>query len=134
MFNFTMEEAKNKSLLDFDATRCGQSDSQTIVGDIKFWFEGVLFMSFGVLGLLSALVSVAILATRDLRSHLFYQLLIALATLDILYILCAVPTYSFDVFKWFEAKNIDHNRRTARVWEVGCACQGVKMNPADPAP
>ena len=106
-----MEETGNmtlESLDHFDVITCGQSDNETlaIIGTVKFWFEGVFFMSFGVIGLISALTTVGILTTRELRSHLFYQLLITLAILDILYILCSVPTYSFDIFKWF------HNNKT----------------------
>ena len=106
-----MEEVRNGSEGIFDPTNCGQSDNETLafIADIKFWFEGVFYMSFGIAGLLSALATVAILATRELRSHLFYQLLIVLATLDILYILCSVPTFSFDIFNWFDNDKTFHH-------------------------
>ena len=73
MYNLTTNfgVAKEES---FDATRCGASDEHTL-SNFKYWVEGVLFTTFGFISLVGAILSIAILTTRNLRSHLFDQLL-----------------------------------------------------------
>ena len=34
---------------------------------VQFWLEGIFFTAFGIVGLVGALVTIAVLATRDLR-------------------------------------------------------------------
>ena len=37
---------------------------------VQFWLEGIFFTAFGIVGLVGALVTIAVLATKDLRdSH-----------------------------------------------------------------
>ena len=103
MYNLTtnsgnVEDTELNHSRGFDSARCGHLDLDTLLV-VKYWCEGVLFMTFGGIGLFGALATIAILSTKDLRTHLFNQLLIALAILDILFIVCSVPTFSFDVFR-----------------------------------
>ena len=37
------------------------------LGQARFWLEGIFFMGFGVVGLVGSLVTIAVLATKDLR-------------------------------------------------------------------
>ena len=103
MENFTTNTGIHARTID--SMRCGHLDSE-MLHMVKYWCEGILFMTFGGIGLFGAFATIIILLTKDLRTHLFNQLLIALAISDILFILCSVPTYSFDVFKWFEGSKI----------------------------
>ena len=106
MDNLTnFDEAELYHSEGFDLTRCGVLDLEMLLM-VQYWFEGVLFMTFGVIGLFGTLTTIVILSTKDLRTKLFNQLLIALAILDILFIICSVPTFSFDAFKWLEGSKI----------------------------
>ena len=103
MHNLTTNSGEHSEV--FDPTQCGHLDLEMLLL-VKYWCEGVLFMTFGGIGLSGALATVAILSAKDLRTQLFHQLLIVLAILDILFIACSVPTYSFDVFGWFKGNKI----------------------------
>ena len=109
MYNLTinlgvMEEvfgSEDTASLDF--TRCGHLD-EDVLRTIRYWIEGVLYMTFGIISLLGAIMSVAVLATGHLKERLFDQLLIALAIFDTLFVLCSVPVFCIDTLwlGWFE--------------------------------
>ena len=102
-FRVVEEESGNEETATLDFTRCGHNDENTLFA-IRYWIEGVLYLTFGIISLFGAIMTIAVLATRHLKAHLFDQLLIALATFDILFILCSVPVFCIDTvwLEWFE--------------------------------
>ena len=74
---------------------------------MQWWCEGVLFTGLGLFGLAANLLSIAVLtSTRELRRHSFNQLLVALATFDILFIVVSVPVYAFTLFDIFMGNQV----------------------------
>ena len=117
MFNLTtsagtVEESQvvmcaNDDLASLDADRCGQHDEH-FFNAFQFWISGVLDMTFGIIGLIGAILAVAVLANKELRTNLFNQLLMALAICDLIFIICAVP-FCFHYFGWLEQNEAFYN-------------------------
>ena len=96
MFNGTLDVSGTL------ATDCGTdfSEDATVI-NFKYYCDGLLISVVGCLGLVGNLIAVIVLARPKLRDC-FHQLLLALATFDILYITFGGLNYTF---KAFEANN-----------------------------
>jgi len=96
MFNVTLDVSETL------ATNCGTdfSNDATVI-NFKYYCDGLLISVVGCLGLIGNLIAVIVLARPKLRDC-FHQLLLALATFDILYITFGGLNYTF---KAFEANN-----------------------------
>ena len=96
MFNGTLDVSGTL------ATNCGTdfSNDATVI-NFKYYCDGLLISIVGCLGLIGNLIAVIVLARPKLRDC-FHQLLLALATFDILYITFGGLNYTF---KAFEANN-----------------------------
>jgi len=96
MFNGTLDVSGTL------ATNCGTdfSNDATVI-NFKYYCDGLLISVVGCLGLIGNLIAVIVLARPKLRDC-FHQLLLALATFDILYITFGGLKYTI---KAFEANN-----------------------------
>ena len=94
--------------LSSEVTRCGCMDGEyvEIWQTTQWWCEGTLFTAVGAAGLLFNLLSIGILATKEMRKHTFNQLLIALCVCDVMFILVSVPVYAFSMFQIFVGNQV----------------------------
>jgi len=93
MFNGTLDVSGTL------ATDCGTdfSNDATVI-NFKYYCDGLLISVVGCLGLIGNLIAVIVLARPRLRDC-FHQLLLALATFDILYITFGGLKYTFAAFE-----------------------------------
>ncbi len=52
-----------------------------------------------------------LLSTREMRRHSFNQLLVALATFDILFIVVSVPVYTYGMFDFMVGNQVSEKKR-----------------------
>lgn len=96
----TSTEMLNDTLPDicqngnFTKEVCGEP---AIVGDFKWWCEGLLVSIVGPIGLIGNTLALIVLSRPSLRD-VFHQLLFALACFDTLYIVCGGINYTFRGF------------------------------------
>jgi len=101
--------AKNDTVRQNSSLDCGvdmMSDSQeaedymSTWGTCSFWMEGVLLTSIGIVGLIGNILSIIVLSKPDMYNS-FNNLLIALSTLDSIFIILAIIDYAiFRAFRW----------------------------------
>ena len=108
--------------LSSEVTRCGCMDAEYVeIWQTTQWLcEGTLFTAVGAAGLLFNLLSIGILATKEMRKHTFNQLLIALCVCDVIFILVSVPVYAFSMFQIFVGNQVlrmQHTEPTANANE-----------------
>lgn len=90
-----MEEVLSNATGNSSTSSCGvwDEDTEYTVNMCSYWMEGVLLTSTGTIGLIGNVFSIVILSKPDMYNA-FNQLLIALSTLDSVFIFLAIVDYS----------------------------------------
>ena len=90
-----MEEVLSNATGNSSTSSCGvwDEDTEYTVNMCSYWMEGVLLTSTGTIGLIGNVFSIVILSKPDMYNA-FNQLLIALSTLDSIFIFLAIVDYS----------------------------------------
>jgi len=78
---------------------CGESTENSTVNFYKYYCGGVLVLTIGLIGILGDICSILVLSRPKLQDC-FHQLLIALASFDILYIVCGGVNYTLRAFEF----------------------------------
>ena len=78
---------------------CGELTENSTVDFYKYYCDGVLVLTIGLVGILGNICSILVLSRPRLQDC-FHQLLIALASFDILYIVCGGVNYTLRAFEF----------------------------------
>merc|ERR1712212_768504 len=78
---------------------CGELTENSTVNFYKYYCGGVLVLTIGLIGILGDICSILVLSRPKLQDC-FHQLLIALASFDILYIVCGGVNYTLRAFEF----------------------------------
>jgi len=96
--SLTSDRVENLSI--FSECMSDQYEADTAAEICSFWFEGILLLVVGLFGIIGNVISIFILS--KLQAHNFFDsLLIALTTIDIIFIIFTIVDYSLArEFSW----------------------------------